>query len=346
MSAGERIKLIQETVDHSKTFQLKCSARLMNGGGRMGIINSSGALVIAEYTEASLSLILTDEKKVSAYSSRSSENIEFLNKDLTFQEATENAIRQKSLPVVPLQLKGNEEFFDVILGPDAVAEWIETLASTGLNGLHYEEEESFVSGRLNQKLLGENICLYDDPMELHGLHAPFDFEGVPKKKIVLFEQGVAKSVCYDSSTADKFSKKSTGHALPPFERSYGAIPRHLFLKGGKSSVEEMIASSDEPTLYVTRFHYTNVVNSKVCLLTGMTKDGTFLIRKGKIVGPVSNLRFLESIPEALNRVTLIGEPRLVHDPVGYGGLYPEGSVVPPLKIRKVRFIGSSANLES
>ncbi|HXN06331.1 MAG TPA: metallopeptidase TldD-related protein, partial [Nitrospiria bacterium] len=90
--------------------------------------------------------------------------------------------------------------------------------------------------------------------------------------------------------------------------------------------------------------YTNVVNAREGILTGMTKDGTFLIQNGKFAGPVSNLRYLESIPKALNRVTHLGQPRLVHDPVGYGGLYPEGTVAPPLKIKKVRFIGTSQNL--
>jgi predicted Zn-dependent protease len=344
VSSSEKIKMIQKMIDISNENDLNCSAKMMTGGGKIGIINTSGTLMVTEFTEASLSLILTGGKTISAYSSGSSENIETLNTDQIIQEAIRNANRQRLPPVDPIGLKGKEFYFDLILGPYAVAEWMEILATIGLNGLRFEEGESFVSGRLNQRLLGENITLHDDGTDPRGFIAPFDFEGVPKTRQILFEHGVAKSVCYDTLLGEKYGKKTTGHALPPFERSYGAIPRHLMMEGGRSTLEEMIASSEEPTLYITRFHYTNVVNPKEGILTGMTKDGTFLVQNGKIAGPVSNLRYLESIPEALNRVTHLGESRLVHDPVGYGGLYPEGSVVPPLKIKKVRFIGTSQNL--
>jgi PmbA protein len=344
VSSSEKIKMIQKMIDQSNENNLKCSAKMMTGWGKIGVINTSGTLMVTEFTEASLSLILTGEKTISAYSSGSSENIETLNTDQIIEEAIRNANRQRLPPVDPVGLKGKEFYFDLILEPYAVAEWMETVASIGSNGLCFEEGESFVSGKLNQRLLGENITLYDDGTDARGFVAPFDFEGVPKTRQTLFEHGVAKSVCYDTLLGEKYGKKSTGHALPPFERSYGAIPRHLVMKGGRSTLEEMIASSEEPTLYITRFHYTNIVNPKEGILTGMTKDGTFLIQNGKCVGPVSNLRYLESIPVALNRVTHLGESRLVHDSVGYGGLYPESSFVPPLKIKKVRFIGNSLNL--
>lgn len=344
ISPGEKIEMIEKITGRSNKNDLTCSAKLMTGGGKLGVINTSGTLMAAEFTETSLSVILTGDKFISSYASGSSENFETLDSDGIIQEAVRNANRQRLPPVDHPGLKGNDIFFDLILEPAAVAEWIEMLAGIGVNGLHFEEGESFVSGKLNQKLLGENITLYDDGTDPRGLAVPFDFEGVPKKRQNLFDRGVAKSVCYDSLLGAKYGKMTTGHASPPFERSYGALPRHLIMEGGEATIEEMIASSEEPTLYVTRFHYTNVVNAREGVLTGMTKDGTFLIQNGKFAGPVSNLRYLESIPKALNRVTHLGQPRLVHDPVGYGGLYPEGTVVPPLKIKKVRFIGTSQNL--
>ncbi len=344
LSPGERIKIIEKMIDISNENHLKCSAKLMTGGGKLGVINTSGTLMVTEFSEASLSLILTGEKTISAYSSGSSENFETLASDQIIREAIQNANRQRLSPADQFISKGKDFHFDLILEPYAAAEWVDTASMIGFNGLRYEEGESFVSGKLNQKIFGENITIYDDATDPRGLIAPFDFEGVPKTKQTLVEHGIAKSICYDTLLGDKYGKKRTGHALPPFERSYGAVPRHLVMEGGTSSLEEMIASSEEPTLYVTRFHYTNVVNPKEGILTGMTKDGTFLIQNGKLAGPVSNLRFLESIPEALNRVVNLGQPRFVHDPIGYGGLYPESSIVPPLKIKKVKFIGTSQNL--
>jgi PmbA protein len=344
LSPGERMNMVEKMIRTSNKNHLKCSAKLMTGGGKLGVINSSGTLMVTEFSEASLSLILTGEKMISAYSSGSSENFETLDSDRIIREAIRNADRQTLPQADHLVSKGNDLCFDLILEPYAAAEWVETAAAIGFNGLRYEEGESFISGKLNQQIFGENITIHDDAADPRGFIAPFDFEGFPKTRQALVEKGIAKSICYDTFLGDQYGKKDTGHALPPFERSWGAVPRHLIMEGGASSLEEMIASSEEPTLYVTRFHYTNVVNPKEGILTGMTKDGTFLIQDGKMTGPVSNLRFLESISEALKRVVNLGEPRLVHDPVGYGGLYPESSIVPPLKIRKVKFIGTSENL--
>lgn len=344
LSPVERINLVEKMIRISSENHLKCSAKLMTGGGKLGVINSSGTLMVAEFSEASLSLILTGEKSISAYSSISSENFETLDSDQIIREAVLNANRQRLSSADQFIPKENDLYFDLILEPYAVADWVETAATIGFNGLRYEVGESFVSGKLNRQIFGENITIHDDAADPRGLIAPFDFEGLPKLRQTLVERGIAKSICYDTLLGDQYGKKSTGHALPPFERSWGAVPRHLIMEGGESNLEEMIATSERPTLYVTRFHYTNVVNPKEGILTGMTKDGTFLIRNGKIIGPVSNLRFLEPIPEALKRVVNLGEPRLVHDPVGYGGLYPECTIVPPLKIRNVKFIGSSQNL--
>lgn len=340
----EKINMLRKITETSNENGLSCSAKLMSGGGKIGVINTSGTMMIMEFTEASLSLILTGKHAISSYSSGSSENIKSLDVDQIMHEAIVNAHRQKLPWIDSRRFRSEEIYFDLILEPYAVAEWVETLGSIGLNGLHFEEGESFISGKLNQKLLGDNITLYDDATDMRGFIAPFDFEGVPKKRQLLFERGIAKSVCYDVQLAQKYGRSSTGHGLPPFERSYGAIPRHLIMEGGENSIEEMVSSSQEPTLYITRFHYTNVVDPKKAILTGMTKDGTFLIENGKFVGPISNLRYLESIPEALSRVTHLGEPRIVHDPTGYGGLYPESTVVPPLKIKNVKFIGTSQNL--
>ena len=340
-SAAAQLDRIDSLTRRAIAQGLESSVKLMAGGGRIGIINSSGTLEVAGFTDASLSLVLTAGKTVSAYSSGWSGDIDKLDSDQVIRNAIQNAKMQRTAPA-ELPVQGDKAvFYDLILEPFAVAEWLEFLALIGLNGLRYEEGESFVSGKIGEKILGSNITIADDATDPRGIAVPFDFEGVPKRRQILFENGVARSVCYDSLQAGRFHKKATGHALAPDERAEGAYPRHLVMEGGRSSIEEMIASSSEPTLYVTRFHYTNVVNPHEGILTGMTKDGTFLIQNGKMVGPVANQRFLESIPEALNRVSLLGRPQLVRDPVGYSGLFPEWCIVPPVKIEKVRIIGSS-----
>ncbi|MBI1821292.1 MAG: hypothetical protein HYR79_06235 [Nitrospirae bacterium] len=147
LSPEKNVDTLHKISEESKKNGLTCSARLMTGGARLGIANTSGTFLVTEYTEVSLSLILTGDNGVSAYASDASENIEFLDPGKVVQEAIQNAERQKLRPPVELDFSGKETFFDVILEPYAVAEWIEILASIGFNGLLFEEGESFLSGK-------------------------------------------------------------------------------------------------------------------------------------------------------------------------------------------------------
>ncbi|MFH1624752.1 MAG: metallopeptidase TldD-related protein, partial [Pseudomonadota bacterium] len=191
-----------------------------------------------------------------------------------------------------------------------------------------------------ERIMGENITIWDDGGDLRGYVMPFDFEGTPKKKTVFIEKGVARSLAYDSHLAVKEGKETTGHALLPGMRDMGATPLNLFMEGGNSSLEEMVAASKEPTIYISRFHYNNTVNRKEALLTGMTRDGTFLVEDGEIKYPVVDLRYLQGIVEAFNHVTMLSPLSVIHDPGGYVPIMPESTVVPALKIRGLRFVGS------
>jgi predicted Zn-dependent protease len=236
---------------------------------------------------------------------------------------------------------GEELVFDVILEPAATSEWLDFLSYTGFNGLSYLEEESFLCGNIGKPVMGENVTIWDDGTDPAGYVLPFDFEGTPKSRVLFVEKGIGRNVAYDGLLAAKANTKSTGHSLGAGQRHLGALPLHLFMDGGEQSLDYMIASAEEPTIYITRFHYTNIADRRTVVLTGMTKDGTFLVKEGEMVGPIVNLRYLQSVPEAFKQIEMLSEPELVHDPEGYGALIPASNVVPALKIRNVRFIGSS-----
>jgi len=162
-----------------------------------------------------------------------------------------------------------------------------------------------MTDKLGQKIAGDNITIWDDGLDPRGLVFPFDFEGVPKQKVMLIENGIAKGVVYDSFTAGREpGKHSTGHSLPAPNTS-GPIPINLLMAPGSSTKEEMLAAT-ERGIWVTRFHYTNPVHPMKTVLTGMTRDGTFLIENGKIVRPLKNLRFTQSIIEALSCTDMLG----------------------------------------
>ena len=198
----------------------------------------------------------------------------------------------------------------VILEEAAVGDMVMMLGLYGLGALALQEGRSFMCGKLGERICGENVHIWDDGLDPRGRQMAYDFEGVPKQQVDLIRNGVAEGVVWDTYTANREGRASTGHALPA-PATWGPMPIHLFVGTGDSSVEEMIASTERGVL-VTRFHYTNMVHPVKAILTGMTRDGTFLIEDGKITGGLKNLRFTQGVLEALSCVSAIGrEGRLL-----------------------------------
>jgi len=344
LTPHERATIIQRLIRRAGSESLQVSAKFHSGAGEIAVANSRDTLTYTTFTDANFSSILTGTYG-SAYASTASPDIDQIDFDEFFDHLICKCRLQNRRPqdLFAGKKPGEEMYYDVILEPAAVAEWIDFLSFSGFNGLTYLEEESFLWGKLGQKVLGDNIDIWDDGTDPAGYVLPFDFEGTPKSKVFFIERGVAKNVAYDGLLAAKSKTKSTGHSLGAGQRHLGAFPLNLFVGGDDQSLDYMIASSEDPTIYVTRFHYTNVADVKNVVLTGMTKDGTFLVKNGEIVAPVSNLRYLHSVLEALNHVEMLSDPVLVHDPDIYGALMPSCSVVPAMKIQKVRFIGSTGS---
>jgi PmbA protein len=339
-----RAKVIRGLIQKANESHLMVSAKFHSGIGEIAVANTMETLAYTSFTDTNLSAILKGPFD-SSYAFTASPDFDAID----FEKFGEDLIAKCKLQNrVPQDLfagkkAGEEIYYDVILEPAAVAEWIDFVAYCGFNGLTYLEEESFLYGKLGQKVLGENIDIWDDGTDTSGYVLPFDFEGTPKSKVAFIEQGIARNVAFDGLLAAKANSRSTGHSLGAGQRHLGAFPMNLFVAGGDQSLDYMIASSEEPTIYVTRFHYTNVADVKNVVLTGMTKDGTFLVQNGEVVSPLVNLRYLQSVLSALNHVEMLSDPVLVHDPDVYGALMPSCSVVPAMKIQKVRFIGSSSS---
>ncbi len=227
--------------------------------------------------------------------------------------------------------------YEVVLESYAVANMIQFLDYIAFGALPYQEGRSCISGKLGEKVTGDSITLWDEGSRPQGLPLSFDAEGVPKERVSLMEDGIAKSVVYDSYTAGREGRVSTGHALPQPNPS-GPLAVNSFLKVGDSDLGEMIGDT-ERGVYISRFHYTNAVDAPKALITGMTRDGTFLIEDGEITGPLKNLRFTQGILEALAEASLIGEsarPHRFSSWLGWGA-----TTVPDLKIDRFRFTGAT-----
>ncbi|MFN8621874.1 MAG: metallopeptidase TldD-related protein [Chloroflexota bacterium] len=217
----------------------------------------------------------------------------------------------------------------VVLEQYAVLDLLDFLAYLGLSGLAVEEERSFAEpGRVIGSPL---VTIRDDATDPAGAPASFDYEGVPKRPLMLVEGGVCREVAWDTETAARAGRASTGHGLPP-PNPYGPFPMNLVMDAGSASHEELVGGM-EHGLLVTRFHYTNVVHPKLAIITGMTRDGLFLVEDGRIVGPVRNLRFTQSYLDALAGVEAVGaERRLLRGMMG-------PTLVPSVRIGSFAFTG-------
>jgi PmbA protein len=224
--------------------------------------------------------------------------------------------------------------YDVVLEPLAVSTLVGFLAYMGMGGRAVAEGRSPFSGRQGQRVAGDNVTIFDDGLSPLTLGLPFDFEGTPKRRVSLIEDGVFLGPVHDRRSARLAGTESTGHALPqPSPES--PFPLNLFLATGEATPEEMVASTARGLL-VTRFHYSNVVHPIETTITGMTRDGTWLIEDGAVARPVQNLRFTQSILEALSNVEQIGRESVIASEFFFAA-----SRVPALKVAGFSFSGVS-----
>lgn len=185
----------------------------------------------------------------------------------------------------------------VILEPAAFGELFTYLAGH-FSAQSFDEGSSFLSDGLDKTYLGQNVTISDDYAHPLNPGMPFDFEGHPTQRLALIEGGIAKTIVTDSYWAAKLRRDNTGHALPA-PNAYGPQAGHLVVGPGSKPVAELIAETARGLL-VTRFWYIRTVDQKKAIVTGMTRDGTFLIENGVVTGGVRNMRFNQSILEALN----------------------------------------------
>jgi len=219
--------------------------------------------------------------------------------------------------------------YPVVLEEYAVTDITDMLGYTGFSALAVQEERSFFEP--GKRIGSELVSIIDDGSDPAGLPASFDYEGVAKQRVTLVEGGLCGDVVYDSQTAARAGRASSGHGLPA-PNPYGPFPVNAVMAAGTTPREELIGGLDRGLL-ITRFHYTNVVHPKLAIITGMTRDGTFLVEGGKIVGPVRNLRYTQSYLDALAGVSAVSSTRKTLR--GFLG----AAVVPAVRIDAWTFTG-------
>ncbi len=304
---------------------LRAYGALDTGVSRLVIHNSRGLRREAESTRSGLVAVCRGDQG-GGYAERSDVNVTEIDAAALASEVVDTCKRnQNAVPIEP----GD---YEVVLSSYAVTEMLQHLSWMGFSGLSVEEERSFM--RPGEKLMSDLITIYDDPAEREGAPYPFDAEGNIASRVVLVDKGVCRDVVHDSASARRAGIPSTGHALP-MPNTDGGYTAHLAMAPGDQSIDELI-SGVKDGLYVTRFWYVRDVHPLKTMITGMTREGTFHIRNGKLCEAVKDLRFTQSIVDALAGTLGVSRERLVSIPEWSPG-WDDAVIAPAVRLRSFTF---------
>jgi PmbA protein len=297
-----------------------------SGVAELAIVASTGLAAEQSMTDA-VALVVAAEEGRSGYSAATAWRAGAIDPAVVAREASDKAARTEGA----IELERGS--YTAVLEPYAFADLLNYFAYDSLGALGLLEERGYLAGRLGQRIFDPKISIADDSLDPRGLPKAFDFEGSPKRRVELITKGVARGVVWDRRTANRArdGKATTGHAPLPGAADWGPIPYALSVAGGDAeSVDELVERVGDG-IYVTRLHYLGVVDPREGVITGMTRDGTFRIRNGKIAEPLVNLRFTIAFSELLREVYgLTRDVTLVNASDFYGERYSHGSLVPAL----------------
>ncbi|HEX7223691.1 MAG TPA: TldD/PmbA family protein [Candidatus Limnocylindrales bacterium] len=291
----------------------------------IAIANSKGIRAAQRRTAAQLLTVSMAADGGSGYAEQASVDVDEIDAESIGREAAAKAKATQN----PVAVDPGD--WPVVLEEYAVVDILSMLGYVGFSALAVQEERSFAEP--GRRIGSEMVTIIDDAADPATLPMAFDYEGVAKQRVALVEAGICRDVVYDAQTAARAGRASTGHGLPA-PNPYGPFPLNMAMAPGTAARADLVGGL-ERGLLVTRFHYTNPVHPKLAIVTGMTRDGTFLVEGGRIVGPVRNLRFTQSYLGALAATSAVSrERRTLRGDFG-------GVVVPAVKIDSWTFTGAT-----
>ncbi len=320
-SPDDRARAVSRVVEMASGNGLTAAGIFSTGAVQSALINSKGLFASYQQTRAEVSVTVL-EADSSGWAKASSPDIDTIVPEALAERATTKAAASH----LPREIEPGH--YTVILEPAAVLDLVGFLFYD-FAGTAVLDKRSCFTERLGKQIMGANITLWDDVGHPLQTGAPYDGEGMPRQKVLLVERGVARNLVYSRATARKMGKQPTGHGLS-LPNEWGEAPLNLVFEGGNSSVDEMIASTDRGIL-VTRLWYIREVDPYQKILTGMTRDGTFLVEAGRIASGIRNFRFNQSILEMLSNVELLGPA------VRSAGEEAFEMVVPAMKVHDFHF---------
>lgn len=331
-----RAKKVKEAIEtaHSRSKKVKAVAGFYSSESMaFAVANSLGVSAWASLSMASMKTTVISKSGASegfAAAVKYSRRVRDIDPSVLAADAAEKSVKSLN----PVKIDPGE--YEVVLSPVAVA-YLLMYIGFGFSAAAYQDGQSFVKYNLGKKVFDSKLSVSDDAHDSKSLFAvPVDGEGVPKKALKLIDRGVVseKGLCYNSFTAGKENKKSTGHA--PIPTGVGSwsdrpAPFNMIVKAGSATLEKAIAETKHG-IFVNTVHYVNTVEPAKVVLTGLTRDGTFLIEDGELSKPIVNMRFTDSMLSAFSDVPMVGK-RLE---------MVSATTVPFMKLDKLRFVGVSA----
>ena len=298
------------------------------------VVNTSGVAAYAPATVAYLRALVQGPTGGAGYADDLGARVRDLDPDGIAGRATEKCALDHDRTQLP---PGD---YEAVFEEDAVAEILRIMSITGCGAQAVAEGRSFMSGAIGTAVTGPRFTLHDDALDPRQLGIPFDPEGTPKRRVALVEAGVARGPVYDRWGAKAAGTLSTGHAADPERYGRTAHAGTLVMTGGDATREQLIGAVRRGIL-ITRFHYTNTPDPKRAPMTGTTRDGTFLIEDGRIVGALANVRYTMSALELFAGIDLLGPQRLVRDWWSTNGMGSIVCLAPPMKVSRATITGSS-----
>jgi PmbA protein len=301
----------------------------------LAIASTTGLSVQQPMTDATTMVVAADEGW-SGYAEQTAWSAQAIDPSAVAREAAAKGKRTQGATEI------EPGVYRAVLEPYAIAELLQYFSFDSLGAIGLLEERGYFAGRLGEQVFDEKISIADDPLDPRGLPKAFDFEGTPKQRVQLVANGIAKGVVWDRSTAARAENgaESTGHAPPAELRSWGPLPSALSVQSGAAESVEELAELVGDGLYITRLHYLGVVHPREGVITGMTRDGTFRIREGRVAEPLVNLRFTIAVPDLLRDVLgLTKDVALINSQNFYGDRYPYGVLAPALASERFTVTG-------
>jgi PmbA protein len=333
ITPAKRADAVGKIVATAKKHKLTTAGIYSSAESAEAIVNSNGLSAFHRQTSAEVSITMLAENS-SGWQKANSPDVNNLDPARLAQIAAQKARDSQS----PLELAPGK--YTVVLEPAAVLDLVGFMF-WDFGGLAVLDQRSFLNNRIGTKLFGENVTIVDDVHHPLQSGAPFDGEGVRRQRVNLVEKGVIKNLVYARGTAAKMRKSEyagkvgavapTGHGFP-LPNEIGEAPMNIvFLTpGGEQTVEQMIAGTERGVL-ITRLWYIREVDPYEKMLTGMTRDGTFLIEGGKVKQGIRNFRFNQSLIALLSSVEAMGQA------VRASGEEAFDMVVPAMKVRDFNF---------